>query len=88
MTITHDALDLTVQGPHSIHGTPLLVTITGDLIKLLHSRTSPLQYRHLVAIEAFLPPAKEVWGKVMFLHQSVILFTGPGLASQHASQVT
>ena len=23
-----------------------------------------------------LPPAKEVWGKVMFLHLSVILFTG------------
>ena len=24
----------------------------------------------------FLPPAKEVWGKLMFLHMSVILFTG------------
>ena len=24
----------------------------------------------------FLPPAKEVWGKVMFLHLCVILFTG------------
>ena len=23
----------------------------------------------------FLPPANEVWGKVMFLHLSVILFT-------------
>ena len=26
----------------------------------------------------FLPPANEVWGKVMFLHLSVILFTGGG----------
>ena len=25
-----------------------------------------------------LPPANEVWGKVMFLHLSVILFTGGG----------
>ena len=24
----------------------------------------------------FLPPANEVWSKVMFLHLSVILFTG------------
>ena len=34
----------------------------------------------------WLPPANEVWGKVMFLHVSVILLPG-GLASQHASQV-
>ena len=27
----------------------------------------------------FLPPANEVWGKVIFLHLSVILFTGWGL---------
>ena len=26
--------------------------------------------------DVFLPPAKEVWGKVIFLHLSVILFTG------------
>ena len=36
----------------------------------------------------FLPPANEVWGKVMFLHLCVILFTGEGVASQYASQVT
>ena len=30
----------------------------------------------------FLLPAKDVWGKVMFLHLSVILFTGRAL-SQH-----
>ena len=35
----------------------------------------------------FLPPANEVWGKVMFLQLCVILFMG-GVASQHASQVT
>ena len=38
-------------------------------------------------IHHWLPPANEVWGKVMFLHLCVILFTG-GHASQHASQVT
>ena len=26
-----------------------------------------------------LPPANEVWGKVIFLHLSVILFTGGGV---------
>ena len=26
----------------------------------------------------YLPPANEVWGKVIFLHLSVILFTGGG----------
>ena len=26
--------------------------------------------------KSFLPPANEVWGKVIFLHLSVILFTG------------
>ena len=33
----------------------------------------------------FLPPANEVWGKVMFLHLSVILFTrgGGGLVWSH-----
>ena len=38
----------------------------------------------------FLPPANEVWCKVMFLLVPVILFTGGGgaLASQYASQVT
>ena len=31
----------------------------------------------------FLPTANEVWDKVIFLHLSVILFTGEGV-SQHA----
>ena len=30
------------------------------------------------AHECLLPPANEVWGKVIFLHLSVILFTGGG----------
>ena len=29
-------------------------------------------------ITVLLPPANEVWGKVIFLHLSVILFTGGG----------
>ena len=31
-----------------------------------------------------LPPTNEVWGKVIFLHLSVILFTGVWSASVHA----
>ena len=38
-----------------------------SLIKLQKTRTH---------IHIFLPPANEVWGKVMFLHLCVILFTG------------
>ena len=38
-------------------------------------------------ISPLLPPANEVWGKVIFLHLSVILFTG-GVVSQHALQVS
>ena len=38
----------------------------------------------LVVVIEFLPPANEVWGKVIFLHQFVILFTGGG----HACVVT
>ena len=33
--------------------------------------------------DPLLRPANEVWGKVIFLHLSVILFTG-GVVSQHA----
>ena len=36
----------------------------------------------------FLPPANEVWGKVMFLHLSVILFTGGVSARLHAGMHT
>ena len=38
-----------------------------------------VKYYHIL----LLPPANEVWGKVIFLHLSVILFTG-GSASVHA----
>ena len=34
------------------------------------------KFMHVLNI--FLPPAKEVWGKVMFLNLCVILFTGEG----------
>ena len=33
----------------------------------------------VLRIAESLPPANEVWGKVIFLHLSVILFTGGGL---------
>ena len=32
--------------------------------------------KYLASTNIFLPPANEVWGKVIFLHLSVILFTG------------
>ena len=35
-----------------------------------------------------LPPADEVWGKVMFSQVFVYPQEGTGVASQHASQVT
>ena len=36
----------------------------------------------MLTVSMFLPPAKEVWGKVMFLHLCVILFTGGGRSVQ------
>ena len=46
-------------------------------VKLLptHLRNSFLKLTRTVDFK-FLPPANEVWGKVIFLHQFVILFTG------------
>ena len=42
-----------------------------------------LGQRRCYAHSTLLPPANEVWGKVIFLHLFVILFTG-GSASVHA----
>ena len=35
-----------------------------------------MKFMQLPLAAIFLPPANEVWGKVIFLHQFVILFTG------------
>ena len=58
-------------------------------INIICSVVTLFSFRNLSRIVPILPPANKVWGKVMFLHLCVILFTGvEGLASQHASQVT
>ena len=56
VTITHDALDITVQGLSPLPSPPPdppasknLVAITGNLFKLVHLRTHLNQYLHLVA---------------------------------------
>ena len=46
----------------------------GDHIIFL--RNSVTTSRSIACKEYFLPPANEVWGKVISLHLSVILFTG------------
>ena len=53
----------------------------GDHIIFL--RNSVTTSRSIACNEYFLPSANEVWGKVISLHLSVILFTG-GSASLHA----
>ena len=53
----------------------------------VHRYVSSISSNNLKNADNFLPPANEVWGKVIFLQVSVILFTGR-LAYQHASQVT
>ena len=56
----------------------------------MHSRGNHLKKESPISTSAvlfsYLPPANEVWGKVIFLPLSVILFTG-GMLSQHALQV-
>ena len=54
-----------------------LVTLAQDFLALRFLRA-------LAAKEFLLPPANEVWGKVIFLHLSVILFTGWGVPGQVA----
>ena len=52
---------------------------------MVHNILILLHYLVLISstfIVLLLPPANEVWGKVMFLHLSVILFTGGGSASK------
>ena len=39
-------------------------------------RENPKKYMALYFWKVLLPPANEVWGKVIFLHLFVILFTG------------
>ena len=64
MTITHDALDLTIQSPPrapSRHGTSLyrdpLLVASGDLFKLAHFRSPPPRCLYLVAIEVCMAGA-------------------------------
>ena len=45
-----------------------------------------MKRRIITYVQIYLPPAKS-WGKVMFLHVSVILFMGEEVVSQHALQV-
>ena len=55
------------------------VTMSNVLLSLLGSIYIEERYFEAASIHwRFLPPADEVWGKVMFLHVSVILFTGGG----------
>ena len=51
------------------------------LLYLSIYRTLPLPFYHF--LQYLLPPANEVWGKVIFLHLSVILFTGGWYPSMH-----
>ena len=48
----------------------------------MHSKGNHLKKESQISTSAvlfsYLPPANEVWGKVIFLHLSVILFTGGG----------
>ena len=44
---------------------------------MFNTRALCCQKRHILdSYTQYLPPANEVWGKVIFLHLSVILFTG------------
>ena len=45
--------------------------------------TQGISVRHVSTISYLLPPANEVWGKVIFLHLFVILFTEGGSSTVH-----
>ena len=46
---------------------------------MVRNTRSLIIYLFVKRIGLLLPPANEVWGKVIFLHQFVILFTGGGV---------
>ena len=65
------------NGLNNRHGLKTLRVNKPFLVLLLQRRTFvfiPSFFRSF--IQSLLPPANEVWGKVMFLHLSVILFIG------------
>ena len=73
MTISHDAWDLIVQGHHT----------SADIWWLLKARAVG-KWAVRILLECFLVTGRDkVVAKVIFLHLSVILFTG-GSASVHA----
>ena len=80
VTITHDALDLTIQGP------PPPTDLTGQgpsrhVHKLVHYEAHTVcKWAVSILLECFLVTVRNSsCGKVMFLHLSVILFTGGGV---------
>ena len=87
VTITNDALDLTVQGLPPCPSPPsVMVAKAGDLFKLVHFRTPPslltssgygreASGMHPTVIFSCYRPQRS-WGKVIFSQASVILLTG------------
>ena len=74
--------------PRPIQNDPLW-GLPSDLFQLVHLKPTHLLASGQLAFhwKAFLlPPANEVWGKVMF--SQVFVWPQVGVASQHASQVT
>ena len=57
-----------------------------DRLQYLRLQNSVLRVQSHLLFTKLLPPANEVWGKVMFLHLCVILFMGGG-GSAHPSPV-
>ena len=60
-----------------IYGTDF-VRLVGAAVETFQSITMTLLSEHLPILLLLLPPANEVWGKVIFLHVCVILSTGVG----------
>ena len=67
---THTCTNAQINGWTSLNSTFIHV----KNVFLLGCQTLDLYLK----LQGFLPPAKEVWGKVIFLHVSVILFTVGG----------
>ena len=70
----HDLVIKTTKDSQFQHPSTFSHTVTCEL---LHKLFSPDNHEKWVQ-NPLLLPANEVWGKVMFLHLCVILFTGQG----------
>ena len=66
-----------------VHVSTMVLVVMKPMSVNVKMTTQGISVRHVSTISYLLPPANEVWGKVIFLHLFVILFTEGGSSTVH-----